>query len=403
MGTTAAAKTYRASNLAEALASVKQEMGPNAVILSARRLRSGGLLGLGRAMLEVQATPPRRVEQKDRPKADDQPRRVVNFDEIIKLKKSLSDMNAEIRMSRLETSRGRDDLESLATRVRDDLRNTASVLRSVIAQAHLSHKTGLPDAQVEAIRRLVENGVEPGNAEAIVRASPQDSNEIDTVMRAVAGFLLDQLHTSRPLQTSTGRRVAAFVGPTGVGKTTTIAKIAATCLIAGRRVGLVTTDTYRIGAVTQLEGYAECMQIPIKQADSPMALRSAIQDFSNRHVVLVDTGGVSHRDSQEIARLSALLSRAWISEVHLTLSASTGYDDLARIQAGFRRIGVDHVIVTKLDESSSYGLLFNAPVLFGAPLSYLCAGQRVPENIEVATPERAARLIMADHESKRRG
>jgi flagellar biosynthesis protein FlhF len=388
MSATQSAKTFRGKSLSEALASVKTELGPQAVILSARQVTSQGLLGFGRPCLEVMAAPPAH-------RSSDNVGVGRNLAAEIKgLQDAISRMREDIRFSRMENQRQRDDTDQLTTQLQKEVQTTSVALRSVLAEAQLARSCGLPDAQVAVIRQLVDNGVEPGNAEAVVRAAQQDATEISIVRRAVATFLMEQIHTTPPLHSITGRRVAAFVGPTGVGKTTTIAKISAACVVAGRRVGLVTTDTYRIAAIEQLKCYADLMGIPLEVADSPDSVRKAIERMARCQVVLIDTAGRSPRATADINNLAACLSRAWVNEVHLVLSAGISPKDLRRTQAGFRCLGISRLLWTKLDECATFGSLFNGQLLVQAPLSYLSLGQRVPEDLEAATSERVTRLLL---------
>jgi flagellar biosynthesis protein FlhF len=396
MSASGATKTYRAKSIAVALATIREELGPDAVIVSTRQIQAGGLLGLGRSGVEVRATRAPVVSKAPARPKPSQPNRQKLTSEIGQLRETITRMREEVRAARVETVQQRDNADAIAARLSTEVESASSVLRGVLAEAFLARRTGLPDAQVEVIQQLVTNGVEPGIAEATVRAAYQDSNEAPVVRRAVAEFLLAQIKTSRPLEASVGRRVVAFVGPTGVGKTTTIAKVAAACIIAGRQVGLVSTDTYRIAAVEQLKCYADLMGLHLAVANTPAEVRGAVEACKRCHVVLIDTAGRSHRAAAEIARLGAMLSRAWVDQVHLVLPAQMGHQDIRSTYQSFSQLGVDGIDWTKLDEALRFGALFNGQLISGRPAGYLSAGQRVPEDLEAATPERMTRLILTD-------
>ncbi len=418
MATAAAKKIYRADSLSSALAEVRKELGSDAIIISAKEVPAGGILGIGKSRVEVCAIRPRKRPPKSlglpRPSGS-QTRKLPSSsvssvqktnnpslqykkdlkNEVLRLHTTIGKMREEVKAARMESMQHRDNTDAMVSRLNVELSSASSVLRNVLAEARLSRRTGLPDAQVSVIRQLVDNGVEPGVAEATVRGSLQNADDISVVRRAVAEFLMSQIRTSSAIENSNGRQVVAFVGPTGVGKTTTVAKIAAACMVSGKRVGLVTTDTYRIAAVDQLRCYADLMGLRMEVANSPRGLRDAVNRLDRCSVVLVDTAGRSPRANVEIDKLSAMLSKAWVTQTHLVLSAGMGPMDLRYTFNSFKRVGIDRVDWTKLDETSIFGAIYNGQFVTQRPASYLCAGQRVPEDLEAATPERITRLLLA--------
>jgi flagellar biosynthesis protein FlhF len=302
----------------------------------------------------------------------------------------------DLRASCRESEREREQAREAIARIRQELGEAGATLRSLIAEARLSRGCDLPPGQITVIRQLVENGLEPGNAEALVRSAPQDYDDPAKVRSAVARFALGLLRVAAPLHRVAERRVAAFVGPTGVGKTTSVAKIAAHAALAGKTVGLVTTDTYRIGAVDQLRTYAELLHAPLCVVESPADWESARRRLRDCALVLVDSGGRSFRAREEIERLSSLLPRPLVDEIHLVLPAAISPSDL-RLQAqAFAPLRPDRLLWTKLDECAVFGALFNGFLNLRLPCSYLSTGQRVPEDLEMATPERIGRLLLAN-------
>lgn len=221
----------------------------------------------------------------------------------------------------------------------------------------------------------------------------------DDILRLrLAKILMARLRVARPLterlQVPTTPRLISFVGPTGVGKTTTIAKIAAEIVINQRKpVTLATTDTFKIAAVEQLQTYAGILKVPLEVCSSADALANLVSTVGPEEVILVDTAGYGPRDQKRIAEMHELLSSVRM-ETHLCVAATTRDRDLEEIVKRFSVVNPDYLVVTKLDETGQYGNIFNISAKTRVPLSYFTMGQRVPEDIEVATRERVADLLL---------
>lgn len=196
--------------------------------------------------------------------------------------------------------------------------------------------------------------------------------------------------------TKTGRpRVISLIGPTGVGKTTTVAKVAATCKLRhARRVGLITSDTYRIAAVEQLRTYAGIIGLPIKVVMSPEEMSAAIADMAGMDVIIVDTAGRSQHDARRLDELKQFIDAARPDETHLVLSATVGNTVMERTAERFKPLGPDRVILTKLDEAVCTGGIAGLTGRIGLPLSFVTVGQEVPDDIEPARADRLARVVL---------
>ncbi|NNF44157.1 MAG: flagellar biosynthesis protein FlhF [Phycisphaerales bacterium] len=189
----------------------------------------------------------------------------------------------------------------------------------------------------------------------------------------------------------------ALVGPTGVGKTTTLAKLAASFKLRhGRRVGLITADTYRIAAVDQLRTYANIIGLPLQVALTPNEMRQAVLALSACDVILIDTAGRSQNDAGRLEELKQFLAAAEPHEVHLVLSSTAGEKVLMHEAEAFGAVGVDKVVLTKLDEAVSFGVLVNVVRKIGKSLSFFTTGQEVPDHLEVSRPQRLAGLVLGE-------
>jgi len=186
-----------------------------------------------------------------------------------------------------------------------------------------------------------------------------------------------------------------MIGPTGVGKTTTIAKLAATLKLKhGRRVGLITADSYRIAAVEQLRTYAGIIGVPVKVALSPSETAQARAALADCDITLIDTAGRSPGDEARLGELAAFLDAAEPAETHLVLSASMAERSLARAADRFGRLGPGRLILSKLDEADGLGVIVSAAIRAGLPISYVSTGQEVPDDFEPANADRLARLAL---------
>lgn len=253
------------------------------------------------------------------------------------------------------------------------------------------------------VESLLNAGVDPviarELADELKMAMIREHITRDDILRLrLAKILMARLRVARPLterlQVPTTPRLISFVGPTGVGKTTTIAKIAAEIVINQRKpVTLATTDTFKIAAVEQLQTYAGILKVPLEVCSSADALANLVSTVGPEEVILVDTAGYGPRDQKRISEMHELLSSVRM-ETHLCVAATTRDRDLEEIVKRFAVVNPDYLVVTKLDETGQYGNIFNISAKTRVPLSYFTMGQRVPEDIEVATRERVADLLL---------
>lgn len=232
--------------------------------------------------------------------------------------------------------------------------------------------------------------------EMVVRTS----TSIDRILSTIYQKMILKFGQPKPIEPIGSKpKVIFFIGPTGVGKTTTIAKVASRIKIVDRKeVALLTADTYRIAATEQLKTYASILEAPISVVYSVRELGEEITKVNNYDYVLVDTAGFSHKNDEqreEMKRLVESVDVEYEKEVYLVLSATTKYNDLKDIADAYKGISNNYkLIFTKLDETSCYGNLYNIKSYTGAEMSYVTDGQKVPEDLEVFNTQKTVKKLL---------
>jgi flagellar biosynthesis protein FlhF len=259
----------------------------------------------------------------------------------------------------------------------------------------------VPPELFQIYTELLDSDVEETVARELImrirrHVKPEQLHDHDLCKSVLTGLVESDFRVAPPIRVAAGRRrVVALVGPTGVGKTTTIAKLAANFRLRdGVKMGLITVDTYRIAAVEQLRTYADIIDLPMKVVTSPQEMRRALEELGGLDLVLIDTGGRSPRDELKIQELKTLLAEAQVDEVHLVLSLTSGLSSLKATCEKFAAANSTALILTKLDEAAAMGSLLTVACNLPLPISYLTNGQDVPEDIESANASRMARLVL---------
>jgi len=385
-------KTFQAKTMAAALEQVKRQLGRDAVILHTRTFTRGGLFGWGgRPMVEITAA------------------------------RSVADLPRYADQSRVSTRSGRPNGKTIpaapttsataAPRVAPEVSELTaelgavkSLVRDLVRETRRSLQPSLPEQLFESYLHLVENQVSEEIARQLVERVRDELDQTKlrdpaAVRRKLAAYVEALLPTTGPivLPSLPGPNVIALVGPTGVGKTTTIAKLAANFhLRENRSVGLITIDTYRIAAVEQLRTYAQIINVPLEVVLTPAQLPGALERLRGCDVVLIDTAGRSQNDTIRLNELRCYLEQAKPHVVHLELSGTSSQQFVDEVLERFSTLGVDRVIFTKLDEAIGFGVILNSLQQAGARLSYVTTGQDVPDDIEVGDASRVAGLILGE-------
>ncbi len=249
---------------------------------------------------------------------------------------------------------------------------------------------------------LLEHDVDESLALSIASHIAETTDEKDDVWTALKGYLLSKFPVVPPLEIDVNAKkpkVIMLVGPTGVGKTTTLAKISAQYKYTQKwevrpKIVFVTADLYRLAAVEQLQKYTEILGAELEVTYSPEEVRQALNKHKDAHLILFDTAGTSQRNMPQMSTLAAIAQAALPTEIHLVLSTTTKYSDMIDIVEHFKEIKPVRFIFTKIDESTTYGTILNTVTKYKIPISYLTTGQNVPEDIEIAKSERIAKLLL---------
>ncbi|MCE1227610.1 MAG: flagellar biosynthesis protein FlhF [Geobacteraceae bacterium] len=434
-------KTFQAPTMAEALRLVKAELGPDAMILSTKKEKQGGILGFfSKQVVKVTAAidphrpaPPPPPPLRERPERERTTKEEFENSMLAPLARELRDLRekVEIMTKRDEELRQRQS-EQVAAPVdqqgkatdgginlnnipRQDLEEIKKLLLNTLVRSQEGGVKSVqwPDAPMQAgagiempaekpplVRELERQGVEPdlqGKIIETVNTLPLGQGEETLKGRLGEAFGRLIRFAGNLRMKKNAPRIIALVGPTGVGKTTTTAKLAAMyALNRGNKVALITMDIFRVGAVEQLKTYTKIMGIPLEVASTPKELERAVERHSDCDLILIDTAGRSHKDSDKLEEMKGFLETTIQSDIYLCLSATTKDRELEVILNRFSIFPISKVVFTKLDECESVGCIVNLLLKANLQIAYFTTGQRVPEDIEVATSEKLAELILKE-------
>jgi len=357
-------KKILAKNYSEALTQVKNELGEDALIISTRSLEFDPRLDGGENTGRVEIT--------------------AAFEPSVK--------SQNLRGQGVAGNPG-------ALQLREDDLDLRALIFTLLTRTERAQSLGLKSHQLVAYSQLVEGGLSERLASKIIEKAgvgelagkPGLQSESQVIRNLMKRVLL--CHGEIKLDGKKTKKVV-FVGPTGVGKTTTIAKLAADfTLRQKKKVALATLDTYRLGAVDQLRIYGDIIKIPVETAHNRDELRAIVRKHADKDLLLIDTAGKSPKDTAYSEQLKGMLRDLGDVETQLVLSVTTQEKIFQESVKQFSALGIDRVLFTKMDEGMSFGPLFNFSLRTRIPFSYFTMGQRVPEDIEVANREKVIKLI----------
>ena len=262
---------------------------------------------------------------------------------------------------------------------------------------------GAPEELFQSYLSLVNANISKALAKTIVegiqgKLSPEAMKDPAVVGEALRTAVQDMIPVSPSMPFLKGRaKRVMLVGPTGVGKTTTIAKLAGNYGVKEEKdLALITLDTFRIAATDQLRRIAELLDIPMAVVKTPEELRSALAAYSRKDLVLIDTAGRSQRDEGKMDELGPFVDAAQADELHLVVSVTTHPDTLMDQVSRFGRYPISHVILTKVDEAARFGLILEVLARVKSGVSWVTTGQGIPQDIEPARRDRLAELILRE-------
>ena len=414
-------KVFHADTMHDAIRAIKEELGPDAVILSTKRVRRGSLpfALFGRSLLEVTAATDSIAEQVV---LDQQAAPQVTEDDALSVDSQrepspvFQDTLSALLYSKDTAMSGgtNGQIPAPATtagpglasqgrfrHLKNELLDLQQRLTSSLPDESQTAGSSFPASLARACRLLVAQGFRPSTAEslclAVRRRLSQEALQSDcAVQDALHRFCVEQIRVSGPLLDATNDyKVVMFVGPSGEGKTTTIVKLAAHySLVENRSVALITLDTCRMAAVEHIRMYAHTLGVPLETAQTTADVLEGIRRHRKANLILIDTPGFGPHERARIMNLAGLNDSYGSVETHLVLSATTRMQDLRRTVARYDACAPSHLLFTKLDETEEYGNLFELAYQTTLPLSYWSNGQRVPEDLELAASTRLADLLL---------
>ncbi|MFY9176252.1 MAG: flagellar biosynthesis protein FlhF [Caldicoprobacterales bacterium] len=375
-------KRYIANTTQEAMAQVKMDLGSDAVILNTRRIRKKGIIGwFSKPLMEVTAA----------------------IDNEIVVSKGKVDQNTP---QTKEVQYNKDVITSLEKKVDAMGQMVQKLVSQVINNNQKKTEQELTVIQ-ETINEgkeyydvLLDNEVRQEYAVDILKKAKElySKNGMD-FCRCFEHVIMDCLgNKAKPIELLPGKRkVILFVGPTGVGKTTTLAKLAANFTIEqNKKVGLITADTYRIAAVDQLRVYAEILEIPMSIIYEPSQITTALEEHADKDVVLIDTAGRSMKDKDHEKEINELIALGDIDEIHLVISSNTSPQGCVNVINTYSFLPNYSLLFTKLDEVTTYGTILNCRLMSNRPISYITTGQNVPTDIEIANINKIKDLLIGN-------
>lgn len=386
-------KKYKVNSMNEAITRIKYELGSEAVIISQRKIKKKGILGFfSKKILEVTAA----VDNKKR--EDNMNYGIKTIKKIVNdgMKNNLLDVDGK------NTKAENSDLEQNSTR-------TKSLYENSIVEKNNDDLIKEVQQMKGMLNKIMSNPYgNVGKSELQLKLENSDLNQnVTKKILSSINIMEDDRKDEEKLKEVVQNMIkvdnkelsnaVVLIGPTGVGKTTTIAKLAGRlALIEKKKIGLITIDTYRIGAVEQLRTYADIMNIPFKVVFTIKDMEKTVQDMKDCDAILIDTTGRNSKNKMQISELRAFIDKIKTDNIHLVISCTTKNRDIDAIINGYSQLNYNDIIITKLDETCTYGSILNILQSAKKPISFVTTGQNVPEDIKTMSSEELTKLVLGE-------
>ncbi|GKU78643.1 flagellar biosynthesis protein FlhF [Paenibacillus sp. L3-i20] len=403
-------KRYVVNALPEAVTMIRTELGKDAVILESKEIRVGGFMGMfGKKKMEVIAA----VEtgaQRNTETSQRKPSAEVNavVEQILQTAQRSSNtavMEPQQVLPVITTASSSDKRVEREQFIIDEIRDLREYMVKLTRQ---QKDASLLSDSLQALKeRLLGQEMEQDLVEKLIDTLLEDQRQTERIFEQnevwlnASQIIESWLEPYSRAQLSSEARVLHFVGPTGVGKTTTIAKLAAEQTIKlGKKVGFITSDTYRIAAVDQLRTYANILNVPLEVVFSPMDLPKAHKQLEGRDLILMDTAGRNFRSELHVSEVNSLLQTNEPSETILVLSLTGKTTDMSIVAERFSKFGINKVLFTKLDETTVYGAILNLILKYELYPTHMASGQNVPDDIERFHAKKYVEMLLgaSEHE-----
>lgn len=380
-------KKYKAPTMPEAMKQIRHDLGGDAIILNSREVESGGFLGLfTKKHLEVVAAiDPDAVSRRNQTLISEL---TPSTREISKSK------NHSSSIAKIEGSK-----ETVQTEEGGNGVQTSDLIRLERNIQRMSETT-YPGPLQEVYKILQDQDVETDLIEPFMRPllkewyTSDEALSKEEIFRILKDEIKQRLEKKCEAPISYENKYLLLAGPTGVGKTTTLAKLAAKAKLEDhKKIAFITADTYRIAAVDQLKAYADILNVPIEVAYTKEDFLNAKKRFSDRDLIFVDTAGRNFREASYIDELKKLIPFDDEIQTWLVFSLTAKYTDLQAVYSAFKDLNPKHSVFTKVDETRSYGAVMNFWMKEGIVPAYLTNGQNVPDDLIAASPEKMSNLL----------
>ncbi len=378
-------KKFVGENVTQTMALVKKEMGNDAIILQTKKTKSKGLLGLFKkdaveilAAVESEKPSSRIAVARMRSLANidgKNEKNDVSFKEVNKIYQRPTPINS---LNNTGANSNSDIIKDI-----DEIKTVIKGLNERFVQTFKTEEDEvLEELKKRYIGKLISKGVSTLLSEEIVSEALSKYGECNR--ESIFKVISEKFNKSEKSNATFLKKYNVFIGSTGVGKTTTLAKLASNLAISeGKRIGFMTLDTYRISAVEQLRTYADILNCPIEVAYDNSDVSEAVKRLESRDSVFIDTAGRSHKNKVHMMELEEILSSIEDKKIFLVLSANCNNEDIKDILGVYSFIDDFSIIITKMDETSGEGLVFDIMNETNKPISYITYGQNVPDDIEV--------------------